>query len=179
MTRVDAADRLRGFPPIAADGAVALILGSMPGAASLAASRYYAHPRNAFWPIMHALFGIDPDLDYEAKCQALVARRVAVWDVLKYCRRNGSLDAAIERDSIEANDFEDFLDAQPALCHLFFNGAAAEQLFRRHVYRQLPPELRERLTLMRLPSTSPAHAAMNLEQKRSAWQPVRDVVAEV
>ncbi len=91
--------RVQSFPPIAAPGARLLILGSMPGAASLAAGQYYAHPRNAFWPILAALCHFPADAPYAARVAALQAAGVAVWDVLQSCVRPGSLDTAIERSS--------------------------------------------------------------------------------
>jgi hypoxanthine-DNA glycosylase len=146
-----------------------LVLGSMPGAASLAAAEYYAHPRNAFWPIMGALFGAGPDLPYAERLQRLNAAGVALWDVIGACERTGSLDSAIAPESIVANDFAALFEACPRIGHVFFNGAAAEAAFRRHVRGRvaLPP-----LHFNRLPSTSPAHAARDFEAKLAAWQAV-------
>lgn len=162
----------RGFPPIAAPGARILILGSMPGRASLAAGQYYAHPRNAFWPIMGALLGFDPALHYPERAARLAAAGIALWDVLHACTRPGSLDTAIDRDSAEPNDFAAFLAAQPGIHHVFFNGAAAAALFRRHDH--LPPGA----VSTRLPSTSPAHAGRNFAEKLAAWEAVADALAD-
>src|SRR5690554_5999342 len=93
--------RLQAFPPVANDDAHTLILGSMPGTASLTAGQYYAHPRNLFWPIVGELLGFDPSAPYTARIAALSARGYALWDVLSGCRRAGSLDSAIEADSLE------------------------------------------------------------------------------
>jgi double-stranded uracil-DNA glycosylase len=161
---------LRSFPPIANARARVLILGSMPGEASLAAGRYYAHPRNLFWPIMGALFDAGPDHDYEVRVARLQSARVAVWDVLASCVRPGSLDAAIDRSSAQPNDFPSFLAAHPGIGRVFFNGGMAEQSFRRLVLPHLPSVP----PLHRLPSTSPAHAARSFEQKLAEWR----VVAE-
>lgn len=147
-----------------------LVLGSMPGEASLAAAEYYAHPRNAFWPIMGALFGAGPALPYPARLQRLEAAGVALWDVIAACERAGSLDSAITPASIEANDFARLFRDCPHIRHVFFNGAAAETAFRRHVRGRIALPA---LSFTRLPSTSPAHAARKLEAKLAAWQAVQ------
>jgi double-stranded uracil-DNA glycosylase len=160
--------RLEGFPPISAAIAHTLILGSMPGAASLAASRYYAHPRNLFWPIIDTVLSIDASEPYAERTRALAERGFALWDVLGACRRAGSLDIHIEQASVEINDFHSFLAHHPRLTRIFFNGATAEQLFRRHVVPTLDPA--RRLSLIRLPSTSPANASVPYAAKLSAWK---------
>ncbi len=156
------------FPPIATPDARLLILGSMPGVASLEAQQYYAHPRNAFWPITGELFGFDPALPYEQRCERLGSAGVAVWDVLKSCRRAGSLDSAIERDSEEPNDFAGFFTKHPMVRLVAFNGQKAESAFRKHV--DLNAESESRLSFVRLPSTSPAHASLSKQQKLMAWR---------
>lgn len=158
------------FPPLVGSNARVLILGSMPGGASLAAGEYYAHPRNAFWPLMGELVGVDPTLCYAERCSELVAKRIAVWDVLRECVREGSLDANIEPDTELANDLPALLAANPTIERLLFNGQKAEASFRRHIMPGLDPTLRERLSYARVPSTSPAHAALSFEQKLLAWQ---------
>jgi hypoxanthine-DNA glycosylase len=100
-----------GFPPIEGASAHTLILGTMPGAASLAVTQYYAHPRNAFWTILADLVGFDPQLDYVARTQRLVDAGIAVWDVLRSCERRGSLDSEIDRTSVVANDFDRFFNS--------------------------------------------------------------------
>lgn len=158
---------IESFPPITAENARVLILGSIPGKASLAAGQYYAHPRNQFWPIMANLLGGLTVRDYVAKTRMLLDARIALWDVMKSCYRPGSLDAAIAKDSMVANDFKGFLLAHPGIAYVFFNGATAEQAFRRLVL----PELDQRsLTFQRLPSTSPAHAALSYQQKVQSWR---------
>ena len=101
------------FPPAFRTDARVLILGSMPGEASLAAGRYYAHPRNAFWPIMGALFGAGAELPYDQRLARLNAAGVALWDVIARCRRPGSLDSAIE-DSVP-NDLASLKRRAPKL----------------------------------------------------------------
>jgi hypoxanthine-DNA glycosylase len=154
---------LRGLPPIIDDGARLLILGNMPSAMSLAAQQYYANPRNAFWAIMAAIFGFDPLAPYEARTAALRAHGVAVWDVLRSCRRVGSLDSAVEPDSMEPNDFAWLFDAYPTIERVVFNGAAAEKNFDRLV--RVGPDLQ----YQRLPSTSPAQT-MRYEDKLASWR---------
>lgn len=158
--------QVEGFPPVAAPGARCLILGSMPGRASLQADRYYAHPRNAFWPIMGELLGAGPALPYEIRLQKLTAAGIALWDVIAACERPGSLDADIVGQTVRPNDFVGFLARYPKIDRIYFNGAAAEQAFRRHV---LPRLVERPLRLHRLPSTSPAHAACNYADKLAAW----------
>ncbi|MCX4187254.1 DNA-deoxyinosine glycosylase [Methylophaga sp. OBS4] len=157
------------FPPIAASNARVLILGSMPGVASLRQQQYYAHPRNAFWPIMASLFAFNPQWDYQTRCAYLTEQHIAVWDVLKACYRPGSLDQHIETDSIQANDFNTFLTKHNQIEHIFFNGMKAEQVFKHHVLPTLNEPLQS-LPRLRLPSTSPAHAAMNQADKLLRWQ---------
>lgn len=161
---------ISSFSPIAGDDARILILGSMPGAASLRAGQYYAHPRNAFWPIMGALFGAAPELPYAERAQRLVSAGVAVWDVLASCRRQGSLDSEIELDSATVNDFSGFLQAHPGIERVGCNGATATALFRRRALSALPTSMAARLSCHGLPSTSPANASWSFERKLQAWR---------
>lgn len=159
---------VRGFPPVSGPGARILILGSMPSRESLAQGQYYAHPRNAFWPIMRALLGLE-GASYQERTVEVVRRGVAIWDVLQTCFRPGSLDSSIEDSTIVTNDFTAFFQAHPGVRSVYFNGAKAAAVYRRHVLPHLsgPPA---RLDLMRLPSTSPANAGMTLAQKKQAWR---------
>lgn len=152
------------FPPVYAPDARILILGSMPGVASLAAGEYYAHPQNGFWPIMGALIGAGRDLDYPGRLVLLKTRGIALWDVLQTCDRAGSLDSAIRAEI--PNDFEWFFRACPDLRAVFFNGQKAAASFRRFV---LPCLIGFSLPLTVLPSTSPAHAGMRFEEKLAIW----------
>jgi len=163
--------QVQSFPPITRQTARVLILGSMPGGASLRAQQYYAHPRNQFWPIVGALLGFDPASPYEVRVDALRAADVALWDVLASCVRPGSLDSAIEQRSAVPNDFAGFLAAHPQIRRIGFNGATAEALYARLVRPQLAasPEIQH----LRLPSTSPAHAALPFAAKLRAWQVIR------
>ena len=146
-----------------------LVLGSLPGQASLAAGQYYAQPRNAFWTIMGALFGAGPELSYAERTGRLRTSGIALWDVCAAAVRPGSLDAAIEPASIVVNDFAAFLRRHPGIRAVCLNGGAAYELYRRKVLPGLPQPLRL-LPLHRLPSTSPAHAALRPAQKLERWR---------
>ena len=159
------------FSPIASIDARILILGSMPGIKSLEQQQYYAHSRNAFWPIMSELFDINKDLEYEQRCKNLIEHQVAVWDVLKACQRKGSLDQHINPKTIIANDFNSLFDQHSYIQKIFFNGTKAEQVFNQHVLPALDDSI-TRIPRKRLPSTSPAHAAMNFEQKLELWREI-------
>lgn len=167
-----AAAPLHGLAPLARPGARLLVLGSMPGAASLQARQYYAHPRNAFWPIIESLWGIPRALPYEARTRAVTAAGIAVWDVLASCRRRTSLDAHIEPDSVVANDFAGFFHGHRHVALIAFNGGSAAALYRRHVLPTLPEALQQ-LPCLRLPSTSPAHAGLSMQAKLDAWSALR------
>ncbi|MCP5144720.1 MAG: DNA-deoxyinosine glycosylase [Gammaproteobacteria bacterium] len=160
-----------GFPPVVRDDARILVLGSMPGRQSLAANQYYAHPRNAFWPIMQAIFDIQAAAPYTDRCAGLVQHHIALWDVLKACHRPSSLDADIDDATIQANDFGRFLRLHPAISAVFFNGSKAAEVWRRRIAPTLP-EASGRLPTFRLPSTSPAHAGRSFHSKLTAWREV-------
>ncbi|MFU8789532.1 MAG: DNA-deoxyinosine glycosylase [Methylobacter sp.] len=155
------------FEPVADADAKILILGSMPGQASLAAAHYYAHRRNAFWKIMAQVLGFAVDAPYEIRLQALKTAHIALWDVLHCCTRKGSLDARIDKASVTANDFQDFFQQHQKIHTVCFNGATAEAMYRRHV---LPGVSALPMRYLRLPSTSPAHAALSYGQKFQLWQ---------
>ena len=169
MTCSSPAPVLHSFLPIAADDAEVLILGSMPGAASLAAGQYYAHRQNAFWKIIGTLLDFAPDAPYQARLTALKTARIALWDVLYSCEREGSLDTRIARASEVPNDFAGFFTRHTKISRVYFNGSKAESAFRRHV---MPNIDARRLHFCRLPSTSPAHATYRLSEKLTAWQVV-------
>lgn len=169
----------RSFAPIEGPVARVLVLGTMPGTASLGAHEYYAHPMNAFWPIVLSILdGGPPDrrawrvVPHAARAARLAGAGLAVWDVLAECRRPGSLDGAIVRSSEVANDVAALLGRHPELRLIAFNGRGAERLFARHV-RLADADVRagtgDGPALASLPSTSPAMASLGLEAKRAAW----------
>lgn len=162
-----------GFPPVAGVDARVLILGSLPGQRSIAEQQYYAHPQNAFWPIMRELFGIEGS--YVDRCEQLVKNRVALWDVLRSSVRAGSLDASIKLDSALVNDFKGFLVAHTGVRLIAFNGRKAEQLFAKFVDVQA---IEHSIQRVGLPSTSPAYAAMSFSGKLALWQEAIGLAAE-
>lgn len=157
----------RGFPPVVDAKTRVLILGSLPGDASLAARQYYGHPRNAFWRLMEGV--IDAPLvarAYEDRLATLLAHGVGLWDVIAEARRPGSLDAAI-RDPA-ANDLIALIDTLPALKLTAFNGGTASRLGGRLIGT--------RVSTLALPSSSPAYAARTFSEKAAAWAALRDVL---
>jgi double-stranded uracil-DNA glycosylase len=162
--------RVHSFPPISDPGSRVLILGSMPGKASLRAKQYYAHPQNAFWRIITALFELAADAPYEVRVEALRENGIALWDVMKSCTRESSLDSDVVESSIVPNAFPSFLRAHPRIGTICFNGAKAEESFHRYALPGLGT--RGDLVYYRLPSTSPAHASLSFAKKLAAWRAV-------
>lgn len=162
--------RVRAFPPILGARPRLLILGSLPGVASLRAGEYYAHPRNQFWPIMAALYGTPADAPYAQRIATLRAAGVCVWDVLAEATRAGSADADIDASSARAHGIHDLLLRHPSITRVAFNGGTARRLFDRHVRPSLPPGRLATLEFLTLPSTSPAHASLNRDGKRRRWR---------
>ncbi len=173
MSSNKSSNRINGFPPVVGCRPRALILGSMPGVASLSAHEYYAMPRNAFWRIMSELFGADIDDSYQQRLDVLTGQRVALWDVLASCIRPGSLDSSIDTRSIAANDFGRLFADNPSISQVFFNGKKAAEMYHRHVHPVLDLDAAAILRTT-LPSTSPAHAALSFDAKLAAWSIVRD-----
>jgi double-stranded uracil-DNA glycosylase len=163
--------RDKGFPPIANTHARVLILGSLPGQASLRQQQYYALPQNAFWNIMGRLFGAGPELSYGERTKRLVRSGIALWDVCHGAQRPGSLDASIVHSSVVPNDIAAFLESHPHIDLICFNGGKAAKLYRRFVLPDLVPSLRA-IRSETLPSTSPAHAAMAFAEKLTRWSDV-------
>ncbi len=159
---------IHGFPPICRSDAHTLLLGSMPSRESLARQKYYAHPRNSFWPIVTRLLGIT-STDYANRALQVTEEGIAIWDVLQACTRHSSLDSDIDDRSIVTNDFRTFFEQYPSITRVFFNGAKAESVFKKHVLPGLPAR-QPAISLQRLPSTSPANAAMTVDQKIEKWR---------
>ncbi len=158
-----------GFPPLEASPCRLLLLGSMPGRESLARRQYYAHPRNAFWPLVCTLLGGDPAAPYPERCRLLTAHGISLWDVLAACIRPGSLDASIVRQSEIPNPLAGFCRRHPELKAIACNGRGTEALLRRHFLKP-QPELCNSLKLISLPSTSPANARLRPSQKLALWR---------
>jgi hypoxanthine-DNA glycosylase len=166
---------VHSFGAVVGHGPRVLILGSMPGIASLQQNQYYAHPRNAYWPIMGDLFGVDPGLPYEERLRALTECGIALWDVLASCFRPGSLDSDIDNDTVRANDFATLLAEYPTIRYVFFNGGKAANVFRRRVMPGLDEGARS-LVFRTLPSTSPAHASRSYREKLDEWAMVKEAL---
>ena len=164
----DTPQRLYGLPPVIDDRSVVLILGSFPSVKSLEKRQYYGHPQNHFWLLMERIIGIDRNLPYDERVQALLNNRVGLWDVIASCQRTGSADDAIQEPV--ANALIDLIDEHPAIHRILFNGTRAEVTAR----LQLPQLFdRSALEFERVPSTSPR---VQLERKVGAWSQLRDWV---
>ena len=163
---------LAGFAPIADANAKLLILGTMPSKKSQEKHQYYGHPQNAFWRILYALWEIPYEVDYEERCRFLISQKIALWDVLAQCWREGSADAAIRKPI--PNDFTAFAVSHPRIRQVFFNSKNAALLYQLLVkpdpYANLPKRV--------LPSSSPARA-MKFEKKLGLWRPLRTAWEEI
>ncbi|HEU4708927.1 MAG TPA: DNA-deoxyinosine glycosylase [Methylophilaceae bacterium] len=167
--------RVYSFPPIAAPHTRVLILGSMPGEKSLQMNQYYAHPQNVLWRIMGDLVGAGRELAYEERVAKLLETGIGLWEVLESCHRPGSLDSAINPQTMQSNDFNGFFAEHSQVTHVFFNGGLAADAYRRRVKPILSADY-DYIRYERLPSTSPAHASRNYQQKLEAWRRVVEVL---
>jgi TDG/mug DNA glycosylase family protein len=161
------AELSHGFPPVVGRAPRVLILGSLPGRASIEAGEYYAQAHNAFWPIMGELCAADPGLDYAQRLGALTRAGIALWDVLCAAVRPGSLDADIVTVSQQINGIAEFVSRRRSIELIGFNGKKAADVFRRYIERELP---RRDIRTVTLPSTSPAYASLRREQKLDHWR---------
>ena len=162
-----ATPRLQGLAPVVGDGARLLVLGSFPGVASLAAQQYYAHPRNQFWPILSAIWGLHGEqalsaLPYAERLPVARARGLAIWDVYAGCEREGSLDSAIA--NAQLNDLAGLIRRVPTLMAIAHNGGESARHMKITQALGLP--------VFKLPSTSPANASWSFERKLAAWRAV-------
>ena len=156
-----ASDRLQGLPPVISRRARLVILGSFPGVASLQARQYYGHPRNHFWPLLSAIWGIElVALPYRRRLAELRRRGLGLWDVYASCRRAGSLDQAIV--DAEFNDLASLRRRAPQLQLVAHNGGESARAMRHIVALGLP--------VRKLPSSSPANASWSFERKLEAWR---------
>jgi len=160
---------LQGFAPVAEANCRILILGSMPGKVSLRANEYYAFPRNAFWRIMQEVFALQEGLTYKQRTQQLTRQKIALWDVLKHCERESSLDADIVEESTVPNDLKTFFRKHPKLERVLFNGQTAQSAFEKHVRSSLPAPY-YKLDSLLMPSTSPANTSLRFAEKLERWR---------
>ncbi|RKR04628.1 LOW QUALITY PROTEIN: G/U mismatch-specific uracil-DNA glycosylase [Flavobacterium sp. 81] len=149
------------FQPISNNDANILILGTMPGTKSLEINQYYGHNQNNFWKFMFLILKEDFSTDYETRKALLQKNKIALWDILQYCDRVGSLDSAIKNEI--ANDFERFLKQHSNIKTIFFNGQKAAAFFKKYVH------LEKQYQLITLPSTSPANASKSFQSKLDEW----------
>ena len=157
----------RSFPPLVNSQTRLLILGSLPGEASLAASRYYAHPQNAFWRLLSAVLDVDlASRSYEDRLDILLTHRIGLWDVVAGARRIGSLDGAI-RDAT-ANDLPTLVTSLPGLRGVAFNGQTAAKIGR----AALGPTS---FALIDLPSSSPAYT-LPFTEKLARWRTLAGIL---
>lgn len=136
----------------------------MPGVASLRKQQYYGYKQNHFWKLVYSLFNLSPEQDYASKIAFLRKKRIALWDVLKCCEREGSLDSNIRNP--ETNDFEWLFKTYPGIHHIYFNGATAESYFKKKIIPYLDSFPSK---MSRLPSSSPANT-MPFDKKLEEWK---------
>ena len=160
---------LTGLAPIVGINARALILGSMPSVASLEHQQYYAHPRNAFWPLLARALSFELG-SYAQNVDQIKHGGIAVWDVIGQCERPGSLDSAIVKGSEVINPIPALLEEHSSIRTIGLNGGAAASFFKRYCQPELPAD--HSLKIIHLPSTSPANARMNFDEKCARWAPL-------
>lgn len=152
----------KSFPPVVSPESRVLILGSMPGRTSLEMQQYYAHPQNRFWKLLAALFAAELPTDYEAKLALLQKNKLALWDVLGVCEREGSLDSDIRNE--QPNDIIGLLQQYPQIRAVVCNGGKAGSAFKKYFGTVV------KVPVYYLHSTSPANARMNLTDLQEEWQ---------
>jgi len=160
-----------GFNFLAASSSQAriLLLGTMPGAASLYQNQYYGHPQNKFWKFMELIFGISRSLPYTQRTKLLTQKGIVLWDVIHQCSRKGSLDSAIKDDSIKLNNFPYLFQQYPQLEAIFFNGQNAANYYKKLVLPNINQNYSD-LPRLILPSTSPANARTPWQDQLEKWK---------
>ena len=152
--------RMTGLPPVITKDAEVFVLGSFPSRQSLETGQYYANPNNQFWKVIEALFGIDRTLPYRVRTRLLSKHHIALYDAIGSCRRTGSADSRIRNPVL--NDIPALLASYPNIRFVACNGSTSAKYAARL-------DLPDSVTLIRLPSTSPAYAAMSLKDKITCW----------
>jgi hypoxanthine-DNA glycosylase len=161
----------RCFPPVVDQNTSVLILGSLPGEASLAHNQYYAHKQNRFWALVGEVIGEDlPAMGYTDRLRTLLEHRIGLWDVVAQARRTGSLDSQI-RDHA-SNDLVALIDTLPALVAIAFNGGTAAKIGERALGARA-----NQYRILRLPSTSPAHASLSYAAKLVLWREIQPMLS--
>jgi len=161
---------IEGFAPIIDRDARVLILGTMPGAESLRKREYYANPRNQFWKIIYSIFDSVLETPYLERVSFIKEKRIALWDVIQCCDREGSLDSKIS--GVYTNDFASLLTRYPNVKFLCFNGQIAFKTFRKEVKLNTSSQV----ILETLPSSSPANARMSVDTKIRKWALILDLL---
>lgn len=159
---------LSSFQPIVDERSRVLILGSMPGVESLRLQQYYANPRNQFWKILYELFDSQASQDYEEKISFIKSKKIAVWDVIENCYREGSLDSNIREEKV--NDFSALFKAYPDIKTVMFNGSKAYETYKKWIGFGMPSDI----TFQKLTSSSPANTK-RYEEKLREWSIIRDI----
>ena len=157
--------KIYSFPSLSNSEATVLILGTMPGVKSLELNQYYGHPQNNFWKLLASVFDEEIPKEYNQKKEMLQRNKIAVWDVLQGCERQGSLDSAIIKEV--PNNFTNFLFEHPNVTLIAFNGQKAAAYFKKYV------RLSKEYQLVTLPSTSPANASKSFKQKLTEWTVIK------
>lgn len=156
------------LPPIVHDDSKILILGTMPGDQSIALQQYYGNKGNQFWKILFAIFDEVFTSDYVVRQALLRRHKIALWNTLASCEREGSSDSKIR--NITVNDFRSFFDIYPNITHVFFESIAASKFYAKYAHESAD------ITYMTLPSTSGLNSYMSYERKLAQWQSIKDVL---
>lgn len=158
----------KSFVPSIDNNSKVLILGSMPGVKSLEEQQYYAHPQNRFWKVMaHICKELSlHEYDYNQKLKLLLQNNIALWDTIKSCKREGSLDSEIQNEV--PNDIRKLLKKYPNIKIICLNGNKSFSAFKQYF-----PDLLEKYSCYKMPSTSPANARFNLEELIKEWEIIK------